>query len=540
MLAAPRGGRRRAGSGEHPLQVGAVPEDRAQTPIQMRGLSQKAGDAPSTPSLDDNRAGRAGLATPEVATLCPKPCRVFPRSPGGMSDSNSAVDDVACEELRELLVGGDVHRRILDTGKTSKLHSTPGDGRPLSSVSTSAGPTPSPEGRTSPLVDRRSAVGGVRNNENIGNKSFKRNATNGGRDVQQERSEALPSQVRKVFVGGIPQDLSQDDLFKFFSEFAQVKKAWLQRCRDTTKIKSPAPHNHRGFGFVIFSDSNAVDQLLGKSFSRYMYLKDGRKLEVKRAVSSGDMTHADPVQQTLDLPHPKSRQSIPAPVPVAPTAIPAMNSNSSVIQSSPPHFSHIEFGQGVIHRDRQQQPQQPQMQQACWSGDPRTAPWMGHSPVTTNMVFASPPWAADGMSPTPHVQQLFPAVAGLGVPLAAPTAVRAPGVLMSGQCGYSPQMQPAPTMGWLGHLQSPTPPPIQMSPGTPIPAMPCGNDVSSQPMMYSQWPQWAPSPGSPAPSHPQLMTQQIVQPVPQNFAQNQIAWAQPPQQMPQPVFAGDF
>lgn len=155
--------------------------------------------------------------------------------------------------------------------------------------------------------------------------------------------------------------------------------------------------------------------------------------------------------------------------------------------------------------------------------------------MTTSMMFASHPWAADGSmpSPTPHVQQLYPAVAGLGVPLAAPTAVRAPGVLM--------QMQSAP-MGWLGHLQSPTPPPIQMSPGTPIPAMPCGSDVSSQQMMYSQWPQWATSTGSPSPSpHPQMMTQQLVQPVPQNFAQSQIAWAQShQQQIPQPVFARDF
>ena len=33
----------------------------------------------------------------------------------------------------------------------------------------------------------------------------------------------------QVFVGGVPQDLNQDDLYAIFSEYAGVKKAWLQK-----------------------------------------------------------------------------------------------------------------------------------------------------------------------------------------------------------------------------------------------------------------------------------------------------------------------
>merc|ERR1712048_772846 len=41
---------------------------------------------------------------------------------------------------------------------------------------------------------------------------------------------------------------------------------------------------HRGFGFVIFSDKNAVDNLLGEDTSRFITVGDGLRFEVKRAV----------------------------------------------------------------------------------------------------------------------------------------------------------------------------------------------------------------------------------------------------------------
>lgn len=98
------------------------------------------------------------------------------------------------------------------------------------------------------------------------------------------------AQDRKVFVGGVPQDLNQDDLYAIFSEYAGVKKAWLQKCRagDDGSVSSP-PQNHRGFGFVIFHDAQAIDDLLGSGSSRFIVLRNGTKLEVKRALSSNKM-----------------------------------------------------------------------------------------------------------------------------------------------------------------------------------------------------------------------------------------------------------
>jgi len=103
------------------------------------------------------------------------------------------------------------------------------------------------------------------------------------------------AQVRKIFVGGIPQDVTQDELYEFFSRVGTVKKAWLQRNRQASeggeeKVPPQRPQNHRGFGFVIFHDSNTVDELLGPGLCCYMEIKDGRRIEVKRAKSSNDIS----------------------------------------------------------------------------------------------------------------------------------------------------------------------------------------------------------------------------------------------------------
>jgi len=91
-------------------------------------------------------------------------------------------------------------------------------------------------------------------------------------------------QARKVFVGGIPQTLDQNGLYHMFSKFGKVKKAWLQLFHaDRGAGQQSKEKKHRGFGFVIFYETNAIDQLLGADFSRFACFDD-LKLEVKRAV----------------------------------------------------------------------------------------------------------------------------------------------------------------------------------------------------------------------------------------------------------------
>lgn len=94
-------------------------------------------------------------------------------------------------------------------------------------------------------------------------------------------------QVRKIFVGGIPRDMDQKSLQEEFGKFGGVNKAWIQKARESGK-QDP----HRGFGFVIFHETETVDHLLGPGFSRFLVLHCGVRVEVKRAIGSREMVQA--------------------------------------------------------------------------------------------------------------------------------------------------------------------------------------------------------------------------------------------------------
>jgi hypothetical protein len=105
---------------------------------------------------------------------------------------------------------------------------------------------------------------------------------------KQGRQHRHPSwlQARKVFVGGVPQNIDEKDLFRLFSQLGRVRKAWLQRAHfDIYSGEGVAEKKHRGFGFVIFHDECTVEQMLGEEFSKFICFEDSLKLEVKRAVS---------------------------------------------------------------------------------------------------------------------------------------------------------------------------------------------------------------------------------------------------------------
>lgn len=95
--------------------------------------------------------------------------------------------------------------------------------------------------------------------------------------------ESAGPQCRKVFVGGVPLEMEEDEFHDVFNSISCVKRAWLQRHTDSA--------HHRGFGFVTFGSDGAVDMLLGSGvFSRRMTLPNGRCVEVKRALPSGKAT----------------------------------------------------------------------------------------------------------------------------------------------------------------------------------------------------------------------------------------------------------
>jgi hypothetical protein len=157
----------------------------------------------------------------------------------------------------------------------------------VSEASTSAGPSPSPclEEMQSPLQRRAISLSpehylSPSPSPNLEN-GFEASISPPPEEVSLTPDRAKWVQCRKVFVGGIPQYIDQNSLYKLLSKMAKVKKAWLQMF----SADSPEGNRkHRGFGFVIFADKDAVDKLLGDDFSRILFLGEGLRLEVKRAI----------------------------------------------------------------------------------------------------------------------------------------------------------------------------------------------------------------------------------------------------------------
>ncbi|CAL9109583.1 unnamed protein product [Musa hybrid cultivar] len=79
--------------------------------------------------------------------------------------------------------------------------------------------------------------------------------------------------TRKIFVGGIPTTLSEDEFKNFFSEFGRVE--------DHEIIRDHTTNRSRGFGFILFEKEKDVDDLLAKKGN--MIDLAGTKVEIKKA-----------------------------------------------------------------------------------------------------------------------------------------------------------------------------------------------------------------------------------------------------------------
>jgi RNA recognition motif-containing protein len=79
---------------------------------------------------------------------------------------------------------------------------------------------------------------------------------------------------RKLFVGGLPWSVSDEDLYSVFARFGQINEARVIFDRDTGRS--------RGFGFVTFeNDNDANDAVTALNDSDLM----GRRIKVNEAIS---------------------------------------------------------------------------------------------------------------------------------------------------------------------------------------------------------------------------------------------------------------
>ncbi|XP_030034398.1 RNA-binding protein Musashi homolog 2 isoform X2 [Manduca sexta] len=85
------------------------------------------------------------------------------------------------------------------------------------------------------------------------------------------KSAPRPAKTKKIFVGGVGQDTSAEEVRAYFSQFGVVEDAVMLMDQQTKR--------HRGFGFVTFHSEEAVERVCDIHF----HTIKNKKVECKRA-----------------------------------------------------------------------------------------------------------------------------------------------------------------------------------------------------------------------------------------------------------------
>ncbi|XP_044736284.1 RNA-binding protein Musashi homolog 2 isoform X2 [Chrysoperla carnea] len=89
-----------------------------------------------------------------------------------------------------------------------------------------------------------------------------------------------PNKTKKIFVGGVSQDTSSDEVKAYFNQFGKVE--------ETVMLMDQQTKRHRGFGFVTFENEDVVDRVCEIHFHTIKNKKvECKKAQPKEAVQPG-------------------------------------------------------------------------------------------------------------------------------------------------------------------------------------------------------------------------------------------------------------
>ncbi|XP_019162371.1 PREDICTED: heterogeneous nuclear ribonucleoprotein A3 homolog 2-like isoform X2 [Ipomoea nil] len=92
------------------------------------------------------------------------------------------------------------------------------------------------------------------------------------RTIPKGSSESKDFKTKKIFVGGIPTSVSEDEFKEFFSKFGKVVEHEI--------IRDHVTKRSRGFGFIVFDNEQVVDNVLADGNMIDMM---GTQVEIKKA-----------------------------------------------------------------------------------------------------------------------------------------------------------------------------------------------------------------------------------------------------------------
>ncbi|OVA08273.1 RNA recognition motif domain [Macleaya cordata] len=92
------------------------------------------------------------------------------------------------------------------------------------------------------------------------------------RTIPKGSAQSKDFKTKKIFVGGVPSTVTEDEFKNFFSKYGTVV--------DNQIIRDHATNRSRGFGFIIFDSEQVVDDLIAKG---NMIDMAGTQVEIKKA-----------------------------------------------------------------------------------------------------------------------------------------------------------------------------------------------------------------------------------------------------------------